>query len=67
MSTVVNDLPCFNDHGIFTVDELNVLSKVVKPQLSALHLNIWSIRQHFDEFKNLLDSIPFPLVNQTYM
>ena len=33
----------FNDHGIFTVEELNELSSAVKPQLSALHLNIRSL------------------------
>ena len=65
MSATVNDpdihLQCFNDHGIFTLDELNQLSNSVKPQLSALHLNIRSFNQHFDEFKNLLDSVPFSL------
>ena len=61
----VNDpdihVQCFNDHGIFTLDELNQLSHSVKPQLFALHLNIRSFNQHFDEFKNLLDSVPFSL------
>ena len=65
MSATVNDpdihLQCFNNHGIFTLDELNQLSNSVKPQLSALHLNIRSFNQHFDEFKNLLDSVPFSL------
>ena len=63
MNATVNDpdlhLQCFNDHGIFTMDELNLLSKTVKPQLSALHLNVRSFNQHFDEFKNLFDSLPF--------
>lgn len=63
MNATVNDpdlhLQCFNDHGIFTIDELNLLSKTVKPQLSALHLNVRSFNQHFDEFKNLFDSLPF--------
>ena len=35
------------------------LSKAVKPQLSALHLNVRSFNQHFGEFKNLFDSLPF--------
>ena len=35
------------------------LSKAVKPQLSALHLNVTSFNQHFGEFKNLFDSLPF--------
>ena len=51
----------FNDHEIFTVEELNELSSVVKPQLSALHLNIRSLNKHFDELCNLLDSIPFEI------
>ena len=46
MNATVNDpdlhLQCFNDYGIFTIDELNLLSKTVKPQLSALHLNVRS-------------------------
>ena len=29
--------------------------------MSALHLNISSFNQHFDEFKNLFDSFPFSL------
>ena len=32
----------------------------MKPQLSVLHLNVRSFNQHFDEFKNLFDSLPFP-------
>lgn len=51
----------FNDHGIFTVEELNELCSVVKPQLMALHLNIRSLSKHFDELCNLLDSIPFEI------
>ena len=31
------NLQSFNDHGIFTVDELNELSFVIKPLLSAFH------------------------------
>lgn len=63
MNYITNDpdlhSQCFNDHGIFTLDELNELSIVVKPHLSALHLNTRSFNQHFDEWKNLLDSVPF--------
>ena len=33
------NLQSFNDHGIFTIDELNELFPVVKPYFSALHLN----------------------------
>ena len=47
----------FNDHGIFTLEELNELSSLVKPHLSALHLNARSLVKHFDELCNLLDSI----------
>ena len=50
---------CFNDHGIFTLDELNELVPVVKPQFCMLHLNIRSLNQHFTELCNLLDSTPF--------
>ena len=53
------NLQSFNDHGIFTVDELNELSFVVKPHLSAFHLNVRSLNRHFGELIELLDSIPF--------
>ena len=35
------------------------LSFVVKPHLSAFHLNIRSLNGHFSELIELLDSIPF--------
>ena len=53
------NLQSFNDHGIFTLEALNELSSVVKPHLSALHLNIRSLCKHIDELHNLLDNIPF--------
>ena len=55
------NLQSFNNHGtcIFTLEELNELSNVVKPHLSALHLNIGSLCKHIDELHNLLDNIPF--------
>ena len=53
------NLQSFNDHGIFTIDKLNELFPVVKPYLSALHLNIRSLNQHFTELCNVLDSTPF--------
>ena len=53
------NLQSFNDHGIFTLEELNELSNVVKSYLSALHLNIRSLSKHIDELHNLLDNIPF--------
>ena len=56
------NLQSFNDHGIFTLEEFNQLSHVVKPQLSALHLNIRSLSKHFDELCHLLNSFPFQLV-----
>ena len=34
------NLQSFNDHGIFTIDELNELFPAVKSQLSSLHLNM---------------------------
>ena len=54
------NLQSFNDHGIFTLEELEQLSHVVKPQLSALHLNI-SLSKHLDELCHLLDSFLFQL------
>ena len=62
-NTCANDpdlnLQSFNDHGIFTLDELNELSSFVKPHLSALHLNTRSLNQHFTELCNFLDHTPF--------
>ena len=51
------NLLLLNDHGIYTIDEINELSRTVKPQYSAIHLNSRSLKQHFDEMCNLLDSI----------
>lgn len=53
-----------NDHGIYTIEELNELSSVVRPQLSALHLNIRSLNKHYDELCTFLDniSIQFDLI-----
>ena len=55
------NLQSFNDHGIFTLEELNQLFHVVKPQLSALHLNVRSLSKHFDELCHRLNSFPFQL------
>lgn len=44
------NLQSFNDHGIFTIDELNELFSVEKSQLSVLRLNIRSLNQHFTVF-----------------
>ena len=52
------NLQSFNDHGIFTIEEINKLSSIVKPYLLVLHLNIRSLCKHFDELCNLLDSTP---------
>ena len=51
------NIQSFNDLGIFTLEE-----HVVKPQLSALHLNIRSLSKHFDELCHLLNSFPFQLI-----
>ena len=56
------NIQSFNDLGIFTLEELHQLSHVVKPQLSALHLNIRSLSKHFDEQCHLLNSFPFQLI-----
>jgi len=36
-------LQSFNDHGIYTLNDLNELSNVVKPELSFLHFNSRSL------------------------
>ena len=46
------NLLSFNDHGIFTLEELNELFPVVKPLKSVIHLNIRSLNQHFTELCN---------------
>ena len=51
------NLQLLNDHGIYTIEEIIELSRTVKPQYSAIHLNSRSLKQHFDEMCNLLDSI----------
>ena len=51
------NLQLLNDHGIYTIEEINELSHTVKPQYSAIHLNTRSLKQHFDQMCNLLDSI----------
>ena len=51
------NLQLLNDHGIYTIEEINELSRTGKPQFSAIHLNLRSLKQHFDEIFNLLDSI----------
>ena len=33
------NLQLLNDHGIYTIEEITELSRTVKPQYSALHLN----------------------------
>ena len=52
------NLLAFNDHGIFTLEELKELFPVVKPLTSVIHLNIRSLNQHFSELCNLIDSTP---------
>ena len=63
MNRSINDpdlnLQSFNDHGIFTMDELDELSSFVKPHLSAFHFNIRSLNQHFTELCNFLDHTSF--------
>ena len=50
------NLQLLNDHGIHTIEEINVLSRTVKAQHSAIHLNTRSLKQHFDQMCNLLDA-----------
>ena len=44
MTNSTNDsdlnLQSFNDHSIFTLEELNEISSVVKPHLSEVYVNI---------------------------
>ena len=61
------NLQSFNDHGIFTIEEINELSSVVKLYLSVLHLNIRSLRKHFDELCNLLDFTPLKFNSIAYI
>ena len=49
----------FIDHGIYTIAELNELSKVVKPHFNAIHVNSRSLNAHFNELCDLLQNIPF--------
>ena len=51
------NLLLLNDHGILTVEEMNELSPTVKPQYSVIHLNTRSLKNHFEQMCNLLDSI----------
>ena len=51
------NLQLLNDHGIYTIEEINELSHTVKPQYSFIHLNTRSLKQHFEQICNLLDSI----------
>ena len=47
------NLQLLTAHGIYTIEEINELSRTVKPQYSAIHLNSRSLKQHFDEMCNL--------------
>ena len=51
------NLQLLNDHGIYTIEEINELSRTVKPQYSFIHLNTRSLKQHFEQMCNRLDSI----------
>ena len=51
------NLQLLNDHEIYTIEEINQLSRAVKPQYSAIHSNSRNLKQHFDQMCNLLDSI----------
>ena len=53
------NLQSFNDHGIFTLQELNDLSAVVKPKFTAVHINVRSLSQHFQDMCNFIDSSAF--------
>ena len=51
------NLQLLNDHGIYAIEEINELSCTAKPQYSVIHLNTRSLKQHFEQTCNLLDSI----------
>ena len=41
------------------LQELNDLSSVVKPTFTAVHINVRSLSQHFQDMCNFLDSSAF--------
>ena len=41
------------------MQELNDLSSLVRPQFTAVHLDVGSLSQHFQDLCNLLDSSAF--------
>jgi len=49
----------YNDHGIYTIDELNEISSIVMPQYAIVHLNTRSLNTHFNDLIDLLDSLRF--------
>ena len=51
------DLQTLNDPGIYPIEEIKELSLTVSPQLSPIHLNTRSLKQHFQQMNSLLDSI----------
>lgn len=53
------NLQSFNDDGIYTLQELINFSSLVRPQFTAVHLNVRSLSQHFQDLCNLLDSSAF--------
>ena len=53
------NIQSFNDHGIYTMEELTQLSSIVKPQFSMFHVNTRSLNQHFEDFLHLIETFPF--------
>ena len=46
------NLLLLNDHGTFTIEEINELFRTVKPQYSVIHLNTRSLKNHFEQMCN---------------
>lgn len=54
LSWIYHHLQSLNDHGIYTLQELNDLSLLVRPQFTAV--SVRGPTQHFQDICNLLDS-----------
>ena len=52
------NLLSYNDHGIFTLEELDEFAIVMKPAyMSLLHLTIRSLNRHFQDLCELVEAV----------
>lgn len=52
------NLLSYNDHGIFTLEELDDFAIVMKPAyMSLLHLTIRSLNRHFQDLCELVEAV----------